>query len=61
MGRFTESHNKKKLIICFSLLSGSSVPELGASYPGADSTKTQRGGEQRDTEGHWQVSISFIP
>ncbi len=38
------------------LLAGSSVSELGASNPGADSTETQGGGEQGDTEGCWQVS-----
>ena len=39
------------------LLSGSPISELGASYPGARPTETQRGGEQRDTEDHCQVSI----
>lgn len=38
-------------------LSGSPVSELGASYPGACPAETQRGGEQRDTEDHCQVSI----
>lgn len=41
----------------FSCLSGSPVSELGASNPREGSTKTQRGGEQRDTEHHEQVRI----
>lgn len=39
------------------LLSGSPVSEPGASYPAAVSAETQRGGEQRNTERHWQVSM----